>query len=184
MSAPKRRLQLASLTTLEDDRNQQPQTNQRLRSRQQSREKFQGQESKLPREHCSVDQILYAKDMYVSYPAWMRVVVNYAYLPLFRFLHKWLKLFPPTRLEPDGTYSWVMHQGCFLSEEDALRDAARYAHGYVIPNMPLGRSLTSDLPARSAIYFSREKPVPPVDLSPVMEEADKLKTAVHLARMN
>jgi hypothetical protein len=119
--------------------------------------------------HCHVGQVLYAKDVYKDYPAWKRWAAEHIHIPLFRFLQKWLNLFPPGRLEPDGTYSWVMHQGCFFTQEDADRDAARYPHGYVVPNVPLGQSLTDKVTEKSSIYFPRQEEAFDVDLAPIRQ---------------
>ena len=185
------KLRLATRTNLEDlEKNQRQQMSRLPLSRlQPTREKSPGPESRLPREHSHVSQILYQKDVYKDYPAWKRWLVGHVYLPLFRQFHRRLNLFPPTRMEPDGTYSWLVHQGCFLTEEEAKADAARYPHGYVVPNVPLGRSLTQSIPEKSAIYFSREcEPLVPatngfhVDLASIQEEANLLEATVRAAR--
>jgi hypothetical protein len=171
-------------TRLEDlETSQSQQATQRL-LHQQSPEKFPAPESNLPRQHCHVAQILYAKDAYRGYPSWKRWAVINVYLPLFRVLHKWLGLFPPTRVEPDGTYSWLVHQGCFLTRAEAEADAKRYPHGYVVPNMPLGRSLTADVAEETSIYVpNKEDKGEPAKLSAAMvfEEVRKLKRDVRLA---
>ena len=176
------KLKLATLEDLEETQESQIQTNHLHHHQIPARS--QAQESSLPRQHFSVGQILYSKDVYKDYPAWKRLAVNYAYLPLFRFLHKRLSLFPPTRMEADGTYSWQPHQGCFFNREEADADARRYAHGYVVPNVPLGQSLTKDIPRRSSIYIpgKAEDPIPNV-LSDVQAEARELKAAVHSLRL-
>lgn len=150
--------------------------------RQQSREKSQAQESRLPREHCHTAQILYTKDVYKDYPAWKKWTVEHVYLPLFRQFHARLNLFPPTRLEPNGTYSWLVHQGCFLTEEEAKTDAARYPHGYVVPNVPLGQSLTEDVAEESSIYFSKgSKEERSISLGAVLTEMGELQRDLQLA---
>lgn len=177
------RLRLASLEDLEG----QSQPRQSLH-RQQNLEKSPAPESRLPREHSHVSQILYQKDVYKDYPAWKRWMVEYVYLPIFRQFHRRLNLFPPTRMEPDGTYSWLVHQGCFFTEEEAKADAARYAHGYVVPNVPLGRSLTADIAEDSSIYFAKSKEEMNKEgllCAPLMEaqeELRKLKAEVRLFR--
>ncbi len=177
MSQPK--LKLATrLEELESQHQTRNQISQNLR--QPSAERFPAPASRLPREHHHVSQILYQKDAYKGYPVWKREIVQHVYLPLFRAFHKWLDLFPPTRMEPDGTYSWLVHQGCFLTREEADRDAARYPHGYVVPNMPLGQSLTESVPEKSAIYFAKggtpaSKPRAPVDWACIQEEVNLLE---------
>lgn len=170
------KLKLASLEDMETSHDQQT----RPLYHQQNQGRFPDQESKrLPRVHSHVAQILYAKDVYKNYPAWKRWAANNVHIPLFRFLEKWLKLFPPTGKKPDGTYVWASHQGCFFTQEEADADAARYPHGYVVPNMPLGRSLTADVAEESSIYFASKGK--PVKLKMVFEEMRKLQEEVRMA---
>lgn len=176
------RLRLATVMTLEEaEANQQTQSPHQLNHR----EKSPAPESRLPREHSHVAQILYQKDVYKDYPAWKRWLVQYVYLPLFRQFHRRLNLFPPTRMEPDGTYSWLVHQGCFITEAEAKADAARYPHGYVVPNVPLGRSLPEATVEKSAIYFpspARNGYERGIDLSSIQEEVNLLEATVRSAR--
>lgn len=133
-------------------------------------------------------QILYTKDVYKDYPAWKRWVVNNAHLPLFRFCHRVLGLYPPTGEEqlPDGTrrYLFAAHQGCFFTKDEADMDAARYKHGYVVPNVPLGRSLTANIPEKPAIYIPASKgDMAKLDiLTSISEEVKRIKTIAHQAR--
>lgn len=168
------RLRLASRPTLEDLETTQSQQAIQSPSLHLPQAKSPVQGDRLPREHYHVAQILYAKDAYAAYPAWKRALVTSVYLPLFRFFHSWLGLFPPTRMEPDGTYSWLIHQGCFLSRAEANTDAARYPHGYVVPNVPLGRSLTADVAKESSIYFAKNKEEPAI-CAPLMEAQEELR---------
>lgn len=141
-------------------------------------------QARLPRTHCHVGQILYAKDVYKDYPAWKRWVALYFHIPLFRFLEKLLNLFPPTGKDLHGVYVWNAHQGCFLTREEADQDAARYPHGYVVPNMPLGQSLTAAVPEKSSIYFTNQDTTPSpdhVDLTPILEEVRQLRATVRAA---
>lgn len=137
--------------------------------------------ARLPREHFHTAQILYQKDVYKDYPAWKRWTVEHLYMPIFRQFHKRLKLFPPTRMEPNGTYSWLMHQGCFLTKDEADADAARYPHGYVVPDVPVGQSLTASVNEDSAIYIPASKgDMAKLDiLTSISEEVKRIKTIAH-----
>ena len=145
------KLHLATMEDLETSQSQQPARNHLHRQA-----KSPGQAA-TNHSHFHVGQLLYAKDVYKDYPAWKRWVANNVHIPLFRFIEKTLGLFPPTGKRPDGTYVWAAHQGCFESREQADIDAARYPHGYVVPNVPVGRSLTADVAQESSIYFARNK---------------------------
>jgi hypothetical protein len=164
-----------SLEEIEESHDRHPQASQQSH---QFPERYQGKEPRsLPREHFHVAQIIY--DLQNNWPAWKRLVFKAVYLPLFRFFDKRVGILPPVRVEPDGTYSWLAHQGCFLTEAEAQLDASRYPFGYVVPHVPLGSSLTEDIPEKSSIYFQKELPRP--SLAPIVEEARRLRTAVHTA---
>lgn len=170
---PNRHLKLA---TLEDMENQQS----RSHHPQQSRVKYRAVESsQLPHVHSHVGQVIY--DLDGNWPRWKRAVLRGFYLPLIRVFVK-LGFFPPARVYPDGSFSWVMHQGCFLTEAEARADAARYPHGYVVPNMPLGRSLTESVPEKSAVYFPNHVDEVEDLLLPIREEVKKLKATAQAAR--
>jgi hypothetical protein len=182
------RLRLASRPSLEDlETNQSQQVSpNRLH---QSQEKSPDQAS-IPKRHCHVGQILYAKDVQKNYPSWKKWVANRVHIPLFRWFEKILGLFPPTgKRIIDGVYVWNAHQGCFSTQEEADRDAARYPHGYVVPNVPVGSSLTADAAEESSIYFaSKGKEDIPTsvvlhELDEARREAAKVKAAVHTARV-
>lgn len=177
MSLPK----LKMVMRLEDLESQQTSLRTQTAQAQDQRVRFPDPE-KARKQHFHVAQILYAKDVYKNYPAWKRWLANNVHLPLFRFFHKWLALYPPTGQRSDGTYIFAAHQGCFLSKEEAEQDAQRYPHGYVVPNIPLGRSLTSSIPEGSSIYFpNKEDTHFSVDLAPVLEEVGKLRATVQSA---
>lgn len=131
----------------------------------------------LPRVHCTVGQILYAKDVYKDFPAWKRWAAIHLHIPLFNFLQRALGLFPPTGQDANGVHVFNAHQGCFFTREEAEVDAARYPHGYVVPNMPLGQSLTADTPEHSSIYFAHSPP-----LRPLFEEVDKIRATAQAVR--
>lgn len=176
-------LRLASRIALEDLETNHSQQTLQSHPRQLSQERSPAQESRLPREHFSVGQILYAKDVYKDYPAWKRWVANHVHLPLFRFCHKVLGLYPPTGQRPDGTYIFAAQQGCFLTQAEADEDARRYPHGYVVPN-PLGRSLTADIPEQPSSYIpNKEGPAICTPLMEVQDELRKLKADVRSLRL-
>lgn len=176
------KLRLATRTaTLEDL--EESQQNQRRRPIHQSPEKSpaQGVTGSLTRTHCHVAQILYAKDVQKNYPAWKRWVANNIHIPLFRWFEKSLGLFPPTGERIDGVYVWASHQGCFESEAEAKADADRYPHGYVVPNMPLGRSLTASVAEKSSIYFATRKGLPKADAKRISEwiaQVDRIQETI------
>jgi hypothetical protein len=163
------------LVTLEDLENQQSQQVNQHQYRQLNQERYQDQADQVPKFHCHVGQILYAKDVYKDYPTWKRWAALHVHIPLFRWFEKALGLFPPTGRDViKGVYVWNAHQGCFASREDADKDAARYAHGYVVPNMPLGQSLTESVPEKSSIYFAQDAAfhVDMADLAPLRERLE------------
>ncbi len=85
---PKFATKLKLATSEEMEQGQTSRTRQsRPQYHQQIQAKSQDQESRIPREHLSVGQILYAKDVYKDYPMWKRFVAIRLYLPIFRFLH-------------------------------------------------------------------------------------------------
>lgn len=158
------------------------QTQQSRRPPQLTPEKFPALESRLPRQHCHTAQVLYAKDMQKNYSPWKRWAVNNLYLPVFRFLHKHWNIAPPTGRDAEGREIWVAHQGCFLTRAEADMDAARYPHGYVVPNVPLGRSLTADVAEETSIYVPNKDRPEKVDLAPLQEEVRMLGGAVKALR--
>ena len=182
------KLRLASRPTLEDLEANQGQQATRHRLHQPSLAKSPVPESRLPKVHCHTAQVLYAKDMQRNYPEWKRWAVNNLYLPVFRFLHKRWGIAPPSGKDAEGREIWVSHQGCFLTREEAEADAKRYPHGYVVPNMPLGNSLTADVAKESSIYVPNkgEKAVPTTDMlseiNEARQEAAKVRAAVQSAR--
>ncbi len=148
-------------------------------------ERYQDQETdRLPRSHFHVGQLLYTGDMQKGYPAWKRWVQNHVHIPLFRWFEEKFGLFPPTgKRIIDGAYVWNSHQGCFVTRAEADRDAARYPHGYVVPNMPLGQSLTESAPEKSSIYFSKgsKEERSPISLSTVLSEMGELHRDLRIA---
>lgn len=178
------RLRLATLEDMEENQQSQQRRPARPQLSHLYRERSQGPvEHSLPRTHCHVGQILYAKDVQKNYPAWKRWVANNVHIPLFRWFEKSLGLFPPTGMRIiDDVYVWNSLQGCYLSEEDAHADAARYPHGYVVPNVPLGNSLPEAVPEKSSVYFADREGTMAIDLTAVRDELSKLRSAVHAAR--
>ena len=182
------RLRLASRPTLEDLEASHSRPVTRSPYRQPSPAKSPVPENRLPKVHCHTAQVLYAKDLQKDYPQWKRWAVNNLYLPVFRFLHRHLGIAPPSGRDAEGREIWVSHQGCFLTREEAEADAKRYPHGYVVPNMPLGNSLTADVAKETSIYVPNkgEKVVPTTDLvteiNEARQEAAKVRAAVQSAR--
>ncbi len=182
MSSPK--LKLASrIATLEDmEANQHQQATQNQKFRQPTRVKSPDQVRPLRRRHWHVCQLLYTEDVYKDYPAWKKWAVDNVHIPLFNFFLKALKLFPPTGEDSDGRKIYIAHQGCFETQEEADVDAARYPHGYVVPDMPLGQSLTAEV-ENPNIYFAKNKEdtVRLGLVAAIVQEAKEIKTIVRRA---
>jgi hypothetical protein len=179
------RLRLASRPTLEDLEASHSRQIQSRRLRQPNPETAAVPVARLPREHFHVAQRKYSLD--ANSPVWKKAVFWLVYIPLFRFFHKRLRFITPDRVEADGSYSWLEHQGCFLTEDEALADAKRYPFGFVVPS-PLGRSMMAETTPESAIYYPNkgEKAVPTTDMlseiDEARQEAAKVRAAVQSAR--
>jgi hypothetical protein len=96
-------------------------------------------------------------------PWWRKLFFRYVWLPFARFSYCKMKIVPFQRLEPDGSLSWKEHQGVFVREEDAQREAAKYAYGgysRVYFNAPeMGKTITgrSSYPSSTAnVEYERE----------------------------
>jgi hypothetical protein len=176
------RLRLATLVELEDSHSQLAGMNRR----QPIPESAVGRDAQAAAEarqhhHSHVAQRKYNLD--ASTPAWKMLVFHRVYLPLFRFFHKRLGFITPDMVEerPDGsyTYSWLEHQGCFFNEAEAREDAKRYPFGFVVPNLPLGRSLPADTVTGQIPYYPDKR----ADLALLETEVRKLGSAIHAARI-
>lgn len=183
MAATARRLRLATLEDMEDQQT----LNQQSQYPQLSQERSRGKVNSLPRQHFSTAQVIY--DLTGKWSVLKKLVFWTVYLPLFRFFDRRFKFFPPTRKEADGSYSWIAHQGCFLTEAEAQADAKRYPFGYVV-SLPLGRSLKQESTTEdSTVYFANQngheneanEHAPPVafDLAFAVE-IEKTRTAVRM----
>lgn len=122
----------------------------------------------LPKRHWHVAQL---KRDEANWPEWKRLVFWWLYIPLFRFFHKHLRFNTPVQRNADGSYSWVEHQGCYLTEAEAQADAAKYEGGYVVPDLPLGESLPAETVPKSKIFFPGKRETTKPSLAPLIAEA-------------
>jgi hypothetical protein len=172
------RLRLATLENLEETQSQLVETTHRQLIRESAAGRgAQAAAVRLPHKHTHVAQRKYNLD--AGTPAWKVFVFHRVYLPLFRFFHKRLGFITPDKVEADGSYSWLEHQGCFVSEVEAREDAKRYPFGFVVPDLPLGRSLPADTVATTPPYYPDKR----ADLSLLEGEVRKLGSAIHAARI-
>lgn len=166
-----RRLHLATLKDQETDQPRRPLIPSHL---QQTPEWDRARANGLPRSHSHVAQRKYNLDD--SSPAWKKFVHRWAFIPIFKFFYNYLGFNTPNGIDEQGRPFCVEHQGCFVDEAEAVQDAARYPFGYVVPNLPLGRSLPSET-QEGGMYYPRGQ----VDLEPLAQELAKEVRAVRAA---
>lgn len=174
-----RRLHLATLEDLEDHPPSQP-----MRSQGQSRGLGVAPARQAIRTHSHVGQIKY--NLSDASPLLDRVAFK-VYLAIFRWFKRHFNFCALTqlRIDPDGTehYGSLEHQGCFEDEASAKQDAARYDFGFVVP-VPVGRSYPSDTIEGDYEFPNKEGTALKHKWSLVKNEAEKLRAAVHSARLN